>query len=151
MQAAVAALNVRSEKMVGPALDLRIGIHTGPVISGVVGARQLSFDIWGHAVNTASFMEAYCLPGRINLSETVAGYVKALFEVEARGFIEVKHARSHEMFFLNRLKAEFSVDADGRAPNENSAVRCRRAANMPMASLADPTAKGRLARRDDRR
>ena len=48
-----------------------IGIHTGPVISGVVGNRRFSFDIWGDAVNTASFMEAHCLPGRINISGTV--------------------------------------------------------------------------------
>jgi class 3 adenylate cyclase len=74
-----------------PALELRVGIHTGPVISGVVGNRRFSFDIWGDAVNTASFMEAHCPPGQINISETVAGYVKASFEMEARGTIKAKH------------------------------------------------------------
>jgi hypothetical protein len=64
-------------------------------------------------------MEAHCLPGRINLSEIASGYAKALFELEPRGSIKVKHARAHEMFFLNRLKAEFSRDPDGRIPNEN--------------------------------
>ena len=61
-----------------PALELRVGVHTGPVISGIVGSRRFSFDIWGDTVNTASFMEAHCLPGQINISETVAGHVKAL-------------------------------------------------------------------------
>jgi adenylate cyclase len=145
MQAAVAGIKSRSEGR--PALELRIGIHTGPVISGVVGARRFSFDVWGDAVNTASFLEAHCPPGRINLSDTAAGHAKALFEVEPRGSIEVKHARAHEMFLLNRLKSEFSRDLDGRLPNENLG-RC---ANMRMTAVAYPSGKGHLARRSDRR
>jgi adenylate cyclase len=85
-------------------------------------------------VNTASFMEAHCLPGRINISETVAGHVKALFELEPRGSIEVKHARTYEMFFLNRLKAEFSPEPDDRMPNENTADQYRRLANARIAA-----------------
>ncbi|MBV8107966.1 MAG: GAF domain-containing protein, partial [Hyphomicrobiales bacterium] len=110
MQAAVARCKSRSEKMRRPSLELRIGIHTGPVISGVVGNRRFTFDVWGDAVNTASLMEAHCLPGRINVSDTVAGHAKALFELEPRGPIEAKHERKHEMFFLNRLKPEVSCD-----------------------------------------
>jgi adenylate cyclase len=98
MQATAARIKSRSEKMGLPALELRVGIHTGPVISGVVGNRRFTFDIWGHAVNTAAFMEAHCLPGRINVSDTVAGHAKALFELEARGSVEAKHERMHEMF-----------------------------------------------------
>ena len=56
-------------------------------------------------------MEAHCLPGRINISETVAGRVKALFELEPRGSIEAKHERAYEMYFLNRLRQESSHDA----------------------------------------
>jgi adenylate cyclase len=119
MQATVARINLRAKKMRLPALQLRIGIHTGPVISGVVGNRRFSFDIWGDAVNTASFMEAHCLPGRINISETVAGHAKALFELEPRGSIEAKHERAYEMYFLNRLRQEFSSEALHRAPNDN--------------------------------
>ena len=62
-------------------------------------------------MNTASFMEAHCLPGRINISETVAGHVKALFELEPRGSIEAEHERVYEMYFLNRLRQQFSRDA----------------------------------------
>jgi adenylate cyclase len=101
---------------------LRVGIHTGPVISGVVGNHRFTFDIWGDAVNTASLMEAHCLPGRINVSDTVAGHAKALFELEPRGAIEAKHERTHEMFFLNRLKQEFSSDPAGHRPNESFAA-----------------------------
>jgi adenylate cyclase len=119
MQATVARLKSQSERMRVPALALRVGIHTGPVISGVVGNRRFSFDIWGDAVNTASFMEARCLPGRINISETVAGHVSALFELEWRGAIEAKHERAYEMYFLNRLRQEFTPDAVRCAPNES--------------------------------
>ena len=73
-------------------MQLRIGIHTGPVISGVVGSRRITFDIWGDAVNTAWFMEAFGVAGRVNVSETVAGHVRGLFELESRGPIE---ARAH--------------------------------------------------------
>ena len=122
MQATAARMKSRSEKMRLPSLELRVGVHTGPVISGVVGNRRLTFDIWGHAVNTAAFMEAHCLPGRINVSDTVAGHAKALFELEPRGAVEAKHERMHEMFFLNRLKPEFSRDAASHQPNESFAA-----------------------------
>ena len=73
-------------------------------MSGVVGKNKFTFDIWGDAVNTAALMEANGAPGRVNISETVAGHVKTLFELEPRGPVVAKHDRSHEMFFLNRLK-----------------------------------------------
>jgi class 3 adenylate cyclase len=111
-------MKAQREKMRLPALEVRVGIHTGPVISGVVGRRKFTFDIWGDAVNTAALMEENGAPGRINVSETVAGHVKTLFELEPRGAIETKHGRRLEMFFLNRLRAEYSRDADGRVPSE---------------------------------
>jgi adenylate cyclase len=122
MQATAARIKSQSDKMGLPSLDLRVGVHTGPVISGVVGNHRLTFDIWGDAVNTAAFMEAQCLPGRINVSDTVAGHAKALFELEPRGAVEAKHERSHEVFFLNRLKPEFSRDPAGHLPNESFAA-----------------------------
>jgi adenylate cyclase len=122
MQATAARIKSQSDKMGLPSLDLRVGVHTGPVISGVVGNRRLTFDIWGDAVNTAAFMEAQCLPGRINVSDTAAGHAKALFELEPRGAVEAKHQRSHQMFFLNRLKQDFSRDQAGHRPNESFAA-----------------------------
>jgi adenylate cyclase len=137
MQATVARIKSQSEKMRLPALELRVGLHTGPVISGVVGNRRFTFDIWGDAVNIASFMEARGVAGRINVSETVAGHVKALFELEPRGSIEAKHDRTHEMFFLNRLKPEFSRNPDGGLPNEDFAAEYNRLAGFRMARLPD--------------
>jgi adenylate cyclase len=122
MQTTVVSMKSRSDGLGLPPHDLRVGIHTGPVISGVVGNRRFAFDIWGDAVNVASFMESNCMAGRINLSDTVAGHAKTLFDLEARGPIEAKHDRTHEMFFLDRLKEEFSRDAAGCRPNDSFAA-----------------------------
>ena len=84
MRAGLDTLKARCEAIGEYALQLRIGIHTGPVISGVVGNRRMTFDIWGDAVNTAWFMEAFGAAGRINVSETVAGHVHGLFELKSR-------------------------------------------------------------------
>lgn len=126
IHAATFRMKAQREKMRLPTLELRVGIHTGPIISGVVGRRKFSFDIWGDAVNTAALMETNGAPGRINVSETVAGNVKTLFELEPRGAIETKHDRRLEMFFLNRLKPEFSRDTDGRMPNDKFVAECNR-------------------------
>jgi adenylate cyclase len=119
MRARLDSLKAHCEAVGEDALQLRIGIHTGPVISGVVGNRRMTFDIWGDAVNTAWFMEAFGVAGRINVSETVAGHAHGLFELESRGPIEAKHERTHEMFFLNGLKKEFSRNGDGHFPNDH--------------------------------
>jgi hypothetical protein len=74
-------------------------------------------------------------PGRINISVTVAGHVGALFEFEPRGSIEAKHDRTHEMFFLNRLKPEFSRGADGCLPNQNFAAAYNRRAGIRLARV----------------
>jgi len=125
-----------SERARLPALELRIGIHTGPVISGIVGNRRFTFDIWGDAVNTAWFMEARGVAGRINVSETVAGHVHALFELEQRGSIEAKHERTHEMFFLNGLRPEYARTPDGRLPNEKFVAEYGRLGESGMAATA---------------
>ena len=139
MQATVSRMKSRDDASRLPSLELRIGIHTGPVICGVVGNRRFAFDIWGDAVNIASFMEAQCLPGRINVSDTAAGHAKALFDLEPRGRVEAKHQRTHEMFFLNRLKPEFSSDRDGQQPNENFAAEYDRlTGRSPPQPMQDP-------------
>jgi len=136
MQAIVERIKAMSERIGLPALELRVGVHTGPVISGVVGSRRFTFDIWGDAVNIASFMEACAEPGRINISETVAGHVQALFELERRGPIEAKHERAHEMFFLNGLKPHFSRTPDGRLPNEKFVAEYNRLGGSGVAATA---------------
>ena len=93
--------------------DLRIGIHTGPVIAGVVGHKKISYDIWGDTVNTASRMESSGTPGKINISGITYGMVKDYFLCEYRGKLPVKYKGNIDMYYVNGLRPELSVDLKG--------------------------------------
>jgi len=80
--------------------QIRIGIHTGPVVAGIVGIKKWQYDIWGDTVNIASRMEGSSAPGRINLSETTYEIINDEFPCEYRGEIEVKNHGSVKMYFL---------------------------------------------------
>ncbi len=97
--------------------SIRIGIHVGPCISGVVGYKKYTFDIWGDTVNIASRMEKAGAPGKINISESTFKEVEDFFECNFRGSQEVKNIGKVKMYFLNRIKHEFSVDDRGFSPN----------------------------------
>ena len=97
--------------------DLRIGIHTGPVIAGVVGHKKISYDIWGDTVNTASRMESSGTPGKVNISGITYGMVKEYFICEYRGKLPVKYKGNIDMYFVTGLRPELSVDLKG-IPNK---------------------------------
>jgi class 3 adenylate cyclase len=80
--------------------EIRVGIHTGPVVAGIVGIKKWQYDIWGDTVNIASRMESNSRPGRVNLSETTYQIIKDEFPCEYRGEIEVKNHGSVKMYFL---------------------------------------------------
>ncbi|MCP4310969.1 MAG: hypothetical protein GY790_06875 [Bacteroidetes bacterium] len=90
--------------------DLRIGVHTGPVIAGVVGHKKVSYDIWGDTVNTASRMESSGMPGKVNISGITYGMVKDYFLCEYRGKLPVKYKGNIDMYFVTGLRPELSVD-----------------------------------------
>ncbi|MGH6677265.1 MAG: adenylate/guanylate cyclase domain-containing protein, partial [Xanthobacteraceae bacterium] len=82
-------------------LQARIGVHTGPIIAGVIGTHKFAYDVWGDTVNTASRMESHSLPGRIQLSAATRAVLGDRFDIERRGLIEVKGKGIMETFFLN--------------------------------------------------
>lgn len=99
-------------------LEIRIGIHTGPITAGVVGVKKFAYDIWGDAVNTASRMESSSEPGKINVSGTTHELIKKYFVTEYRGKKEAKGKGLVDMYFIESLKSEFSEEGKGVSANK---------------------------------
>jgi adenylate cyclase len=109
--------------------DIRIGIHTGTVVAGVVGQRKLSYDIWGDTVNTASRMESSGEAGKINISGTTYEFVKDFFICEHRGKMPVKYKGELDMYFIDGIIPELR-DKEGK-PNKKFILK------MQMIKLQD--------------
>ena len=80
---------------------LRVGIHTGPVISGVVGKRKFAFDVWGDTVNVACRMEMSGQVGKVNISAYTYDQVRDDFDCEYRGKVNAKGKGLLDMYFVN--------------------------------------------------
>ena len=80
--------------------QVRIGIHTGPVVAGIVGMKKWQYDIWGDTVNIASRLESASEPGRINLSESTYQKIKEQFPCSYRGELEAKNRGALKMYYL---------------------------------------------------
>jgi len=84
--------------------DVRLGVHSGPVVAGIVGVKKFQYDLWGDTVNIASRMETNGVAGRVNISEKTYELIKddPRFEYEARGQIDVKGKGQMVMYFVRR-------------------------------------------------
>lgn len=97
---------------------LRIGIHTGPVIAGVVGIKRFAYDIWGDSVNIASRIESASNIGKVNISGITYELVKEFFKCEYRGKIRAKNKGFIDMYFVHGIRPELSIDGKGIKPND---------------------------------
>jgi len=93
--------NIQRSKLRMPTWEMRIGIHSGPVICGVVGDDKFTFDMWGDTVNTASLMEQNSEPGKINISENTYFHIQKILSLTERGDVLTTKKGLLKMYFLN--------------------------------------------------
>ena len=97
---AMAKRNAERQKLLLPEWPIRIGIHSGAVIAGIVGVSRMTYDVWGDGVNLASRLQDHCEAGQINISESTVGLLGDAFELRARGQIEAKNKGQVKMYYL---------------------------------------------------
>jgi adenylate cyclase len=92
------------EQLGRPAFEMRLGIHAGPIVAGIVGVKKFQYDVWGDAVNTASRMESSGVVGKVNISETLYQLIKdePCFSFEYRGSIPAKGKGDIAMYFVEK-------------------------------------------------
>ena len=101
-----------------PYWELRLGIHSGPLVAGVIGEKKFAYDVWGDTVNTASRAESSGAVGRINITGATHSLVKDFFDCEHRGTVAAKNKGEIDMYFVNGIRPDLSREGDGRVPGE---------------------------------
>ncbi len=100
MALAMIAETARASVDLGRDLTLRVGIHSGPAMAGVIGQKKFIYDLWGDAVNVASRMETHGVPGRIHVTEAVEAALRDSYDFEERGVVDVKGLGEMRTYFL---------------------------------------------------
>jgi len=112
----MAELKIKKESENKPFWQLRLGIHSGAVVAGVIGDEKFAYDVWGDTVNTASRMESSGVADQINVSGATYELVKDFFLCEHRGKVKAKNKGEIDMYFVHAILPHLTHD--GRAPHE---------------------------------
>lgn len=113
--------NRKKEKMKNgeDAWGLRIAIHSGTLIAGVVGHTKIAFDIWGHTVNLASRIETIGEPGKITVSKSIYNDVRDYFDCSYVGMKELKGVGSHDIYTIDSIKKKLASSESVSVPGPN--------------------------------
>ncbi len=134
VRACLAALEIRdfmrNERSIARALnrdywEIRVGLHQGPIVAGIVGSNKMSFDVWGDSVNIAARAEQGSKPGYITITDNIEAEVRNYFETESRGDVSIhKRGGSIPMYYLTKLKTEFTMKGDENAASGELRKKC---------------------------
>lgn len=98
--------------------EIRIGINTGAVTAGIIGKLKIAYDVWGSSVNIAQRMEMLSSPGKITISQNTFNIIEPYFEYEYKEKAQMKSKAIIDMYEIQRIKPELSVDGEGLIPND---------------------------------
>lgn len=134
IRACLAALEIRNfminEKEAGIALkkdfwEIRIGIHVGPLVTGIIGTKKFSFDVWGDTVNIAARAEQSSQANKIHITAPLHNLIAPYFESKRHGIVEIKkRGGSQEMFFLDKLKLIYCMYNEGKMASKELLEKC---------------------------
>lgn len=104
MQAFMAQRFIENQNVGRPAFEMRLGIHAGPIVAGIVGVKKFQYDVWGDTVNTASRIESNSLVGKVNISDTLYQFIKHedCFRFDYRGHVHAKGKGEMAMYFVEK-------------------------------------------------
>jgi adenylate cyclase len=121
---------IRNEKEVARALrrdfwEIRIGLHAGPLVAGIIGSSRYSFDVWGDTVNIAARAQQLSEVDEITVTQEIIDDTDDLFEAHHLGNVPIKkRGGTMDLYTLGRLKPEFSLNGTGKIPNVALRKRC---------------------------
>jgi class 3 adenylate cyclase/CheY-like chemotaxis protein/predicted metal-dependent HD superfamily phosphohydrolase len=134
LRACLAALEIRdfmqTEKDIAVAMnrdfwEIRIGIHKGPLVAGIIGTNKISFDVWGDSVNIAARAESGSIPGYISITKNIAQEVEAYLNLEDRGSVSIlKRGGNINMFYLKNIKIEHCLYGEGKLASAELRKSC---------------------------
>lgn len=134
IRACLAALEIKdfmqTEKDIARAMnrdfwEVRVGLHKGPLVAGIIGTSKISFDVWGDSVNIAARAESGSKPGFITITKNIADDISDYMNLENRGPISIhKRGGDIQMYYLHNLKAEHCLYGEGKLASSELLQKC---------------------------